>query len=133
VHDQRGFTLIEVLVVILIVGILAAIAIPMFIGKKEIAEDGDAKAEARNLVSYVDSCYTQSQDFTNCKTQAAVEAEDLPWGSGPGQVSVTDANKNDYDVTAVSESGHTFKIHRSIASGAERTCTGDGGCKDGKW
>jgi type II secretory pathway pseudopilin PulG len=130
--------LIEVLVVILVIGVLAAIALPIFTHKKDLAYDSDAKSNARNLVSYMDSCYVWSENFNKCQTQADTEAQDLEWGSGPGQVRVTDTSKDTYEVTAVSRGAtngvnNTFLIDRSIGAAAERTCTGDGGCQNGKW
>jgi type IV pilus assembly protein PilA len=138
VRDERGFTLIEVLVVILVIGVLAAIALPLFAGKKDLAQDTDAKSNARNLVSYMDSCYTAKEDFTKCQTQADSEANDLDWGSGPGQVSVTDATRTSYEVTAVSSattggSNNRFMIARSIGAAPQRTCTGTAACKSGTW
>jgi type IV pilus assembly protein PilA len=130
---QRGFTLIEVLIVILIIGILAAIAIPMFIGHREKAQDADAKANARDLAAYVDTCYLPNEDFTKCSTQAENDASDIDWGTGPGQVSVVASTSDSYTIEAVSDSGHVFTLKRAVGSGFQRTCTGGGGCNSGSW
>jgi type IV pilus assembly protein PilA len=136
--DERGFTLIELLIVILVIGVLAAIAIPMFTGKRERAYDADAKSSAHNLSIYMDSCYVPNEDFTKCSTQADAEAEDLDWGTNPGQVSVVDSTKDSYELKAVSkgETGgvaNTFTIVRDVGKPTERNCTGSGGCKNGHW
>ena len=49
--DEDGFTLIELMVVVLIIAILIAIAIPTFLGAQDRARDRGAQSDLRNAVT----------------------------------------------------------------------------------
>ena len=134
-NEEKGFTLIELLVVILIIGILAAIALPAFLGQRQKGQDAEAKSNARNIVSHMESCYTQEQNYTNC-TPAHNDIADsgLDIGGGQGQVTVSGQGLAAYTVTAVSKSGTNFVITKTAGKFVKPyTCSsgGNGGCGTG--
>ena len=81
-QSEEGFTLIELMVVVLIMGILMAIAIPTFLATQGSAHDASAKSNATNAFTNEKAYFEDNQVFIDAGTTGGATLDaNLPWGA----------------------------------------------------
>lgn len=75
VQAERGFTLVEVLLVAAVIGVLLSIGIPAFLGAKGRAQDRSAQASLRIAITNAKALYADSESFAKVTVAALGTAE----------------------------------------------------------
>jgi len=137
--SESGFTLVELLVVMLILGLLAAIAIPSFFNQRDKARDADAKTQARTAQTSMETYATDHNGEYDSGTVGQTELEAIEPTLADATITVStpsgtgDTAANSYTVTAESATGNTFSVTRHSSGTTENTCATENtaGCPDG--
>jgi type IV pilus assembly protein PilA len=134
---QAGFTVIELLVVVLIVAALSAVAIPVYLEQREKALDAEAKSEARAAQSAAEAIGQDNDGRYNgpggISLSRLTQTEETLVGS---ELSVPVLTAESYTLRLTSETGNTFSVTRNSDGTDVLTCASadDGGCPaDGTW
>ncbi len=116
-NKDEGFTLIELMVVVLIIAILVAIAIPTFLGQRKNAQDSAAKSNVRNALATEKAYFSVNQVFTATTADLAAIEPNL-FGTGADPVTaVIGTNGVSVCLTQLSAGGDFFSVWDGTTEG----------------
>jgi type IV pilus assembly protein PilA len=137
-REDEGFTLIELMVVVLIIAILIAIAIPTFLGARKRAQDRGAQSNVRNGFTAEKVHYTDNQSYSTVVADLAAIEPSLTFVNSEAVETATANNvlvhidaATDPDtlyMSVQSKSGSCFYLKDDGASATQYTKDTDGTC-----
>lgn len=130
---DEGFTLVELMVVVMIIAILMAIAIPTFLNSRKRAQDSAAKSNVRNALAAAQSVFSEKQEYPATdvmKTSLEAEEPSLNFITGPSTdaksisvltVATSSGVSGTVVVSAQSKSGKCFSFKNVPVAGQGTT------------
>ena len=106
----KGFTLVELMVVILIVGILAAVAVPLMSGRIDSAKWSEGKAAAGTIASALRAYAAEKGNFASAPSLATV-------GLSSNDLDGTYFSNESYALTSASASGGQVSFVITVTAG----------------
>ncbi len=123
---EEGFTLVELMVVVLIIAILIAVAVPTYLGMRERAFDTAAKEGAHNSLKAAKAIHADSDSYVGVTVGEMTATEpSLSYvdgasaSSGPKVVSVDVPTPASFVASVYSQSGTCFFIRDDSTDGTQ--------------
>lgn len=128
-NNRNGFTLIELMIVIAIVGILAAVALPAYQNYSNRAKFTEVVNSTAGVKSAVESCAVRKGALTACGTATDDEVSVVAAGAAGGAYVATVAVAADGDITATGATGiaETYILQPTLTNG-QITWAASGSC-----
>ena len=103
--SERGFTVIELLVVIIIIGMLLAIAVPSYIGFRDRAANNEVKTNLRTALPATEAYFTDNETYAGMDEASLLEID----STLSPTLSVTESTSGSFCLTD-SANGKTWSV-----------------------
>ncbi|HAX81101.1 MAG TPA: prepilin-type cleavage/methylation domain-containing protein [Actinobacteria bacterium] len=117
---DEGFTLIELMVVVMIIAVLIAIAIPSFLGFRKSAQDRAAQSEVRNVLLSEKAFWLDNGDYTQVAADITAFEPNAVINANPTLGVTIDLNGLSSDIVCITRtaaSGNSFSVWESSSAG----------------
>ena len=130
---ERGLTLVEVLIVMVILGGLAAVAVPTFTGQGSKGTDAEAKSLAVTAAKTIESCAAQNGgSYDQCSADALGSMEPSLRDAGERLTVVAGPRTYEIGVMSKRDPSVSFTVSKAADGTTSRTCSTNedrGGCR----
>jgi len=126
--DRKAFSIVELMVVILVVGVLAAATVPIFRAKMRHAEWSEAAASAGCIRQALRAYYAEDPVGAAAMTGSTVDTVQVTLGFRDGDLTGRYFQASDFTITAIDGNGHA-----TIAVSAPAGLSGSGVLSNAGW